>query len=116
MVCSGCGSTGPFYSSISRWCKECWKAKVRSNRDARLSYYRAYDRARGRRGESQPWGEKRAARQRALRAHPVPQPCSRCGATENTHRHHPRYSEPETIVWFCAGCHGREHAQERKAA
>lgn len=44
--CKRCGVTdleASFYKSITAWCAECWKARVRENRAANADYYRAYD-------------------------------------------------------------------------
>jgi hypothetical protein len=97
-------------------CKDCAKRDVRANRDARLEQYRAYDRSRPRR--ESPSGSAFSKKTRrlhaaALRAHPIPQPCAKCGAP-GAHRHHPDYSKPTLIEWLCTGCHGREHSRLRR--
>ena len=99
-------------------CKDCAKADVLRNRDAKLDQYRAYDRSRPRRTSdaTKRWTKQTSrVHSAALRAHPVPQPCQYCGASR-AHRHHPDYSQPTLIVWLCNGCHGREHARLRRSA
>lgn len=40
----------------------------------------------------------------------TPQPCERCGATEDIHAHHADYSKPLEVEWLCRRCHKQEHA------
>lgn len=45
-TCKVCGVTSDdaeFYSGVNTRCKECHKAKVRENREAKSDYYREYD-------------------------------------------------------------------------
>ena len=45
-TCKVCGVTSDaaeFYASLNTRCKECHKAKVRENREAKADYYRTYD-------------------------------------------------------------------------
>lgn len=46
--CAQCGADNParFYKGITKWCKECWRGKVRANRASKLNYYQQYDRER----------------------------------------------------------------------
>lgn len=131
-ICSGCGSTGPFYLGITKWCKECWKAKARANRAAKIEYYRAYDRVRfyenGARGtpskeavkrRQDSWksrnSEKRSvhvAVGHAIRAGRIVKAdqCETCGTTvARLHGHHDDYSKPLDVRWLCSKCHRAWH-------
>ena len=37
---------GEWYPSIKTYCKECWKVKVKKNRESKAEYYREFDRKR----------------------------------------------------------------------
>lgn len=54
------------------------------------------------------------ARRRAQRAYPTPQPCEKCGASQETQRHHPDIQKPLEIVWLCQACHTAEDKQADK--
>ncbi|HEY3414124.1 MAG TPA: hypothetical protein VGM51_13875 [Armatimonadota bacterium] len=55
---------------------------------------------------------KRAAvRKRAQRAVPAMTTCEDCGAVESLQRHHPDYSQPETVVILCQDCHAKRHVE-----
>jgi hypothetical protein len=47
-ICAQCGANSPadFYAGINKWCKSCWREKVRANRASKLDYYQQYDRLR----------------------------------------------------------------------
>lgn len=149
-ACSKCGETKPldaFYKhpmmSDGRLgkCAECVRADVRSNRAARLEYYRAYDRARANephrkadrlarakahpKPRPEPNPQKRAARValgNALRDGGVRKPpeCEVCAVSGDLHGHHEDYSKPLDVIWVCTACHAFIHAywraQERQAA
>ena len=39
----------------------------------------------------------------------IPQPCAKCGTTENVQRHHANYDKPKEIVWLCKKHHMELH-------
>lgn len=41
--------------------------------------------------------------------------CERCKQCKPLDMHHPRYSEPLTVVWLCRFCHNITHQQMRAA-
>lgn len=116
-------------------CKECNKRDVRENRAARLSYYRAYDKARNK--DPSRWGARqvynalkerpgevaesmkrgaRVALGNAVRDGKVPKPpeCKICGAPDGRlHGHHEDYSRPLMVIWCCSGCHSLIHSYWR---
>lgn len=141
--CRHCGcdcTVGNTYASDQRACKECTKKRVRENRQAKIQYYRAYDRKRyrddpARQAHCQEAGRKhydatqkaeyarqqrakhpekykaRNAVSNALRSGKIQKtPCTFCGSTENLHGHHEDYDHPLDVVWLCASCHGKLHA------
>lgn len=127
-TCTGCQQTKPtddFYAHpkmadghLSQ-CKECIKGKVRQHRRLNESV-REYDRKRGSR---MPLASLQAYRQKnpdAYRAHTAvsnavrdgrlkKEPCLFC-AEERVHGHHRDYSAPLDVIWLCAKCHHRLHA------
>jgi hypothetical protein len=145
--CVGCGERDPlkFYDSIPKWCRECWKARVRANRAKNVEHYREYDRQR----TDQP---DRVEMRRAYRITPEAkcqamarytakfpekytarnivnaairdgklkvQPCERCGYGIGVHAHHEDYSKPLEVVWLCRRHHGERHREineERRRA
>jgi hypothetical protein len=46
----------------------------------------------------------------------TPGACEECGTTFSVEAHHPDYSEPIDIVWFCSVCHREHHQKEREQA
>jgi hypothetical protein len=44
----------------------------------------------------------------------VPKHCERCGATGRIEAHHADHRDPLSVEFWCAGCHRRHHARERK--
>jgi hypothetical protein len=104
-------------------CKDCAKLDVRFNRRRRLSYYKAYDRAR------QQLTERRKAKleyqRRHRAAHPdhnlarrkvayalltgrlTRKPCEICGA-KRSEAHHPDHSQPLNVRWLCITHHRQE--------
>lgn len=120
--------------SLAKHCKECTKAKVRAHRAANLERIREYDRQRGLLPHRKEAVKKRAHRYagkypplkvthpEARAAHVLvgnavrggrltPQPCERCGTTENLHAHHEDYSKPLDVTWLCQPCHGERHRE-----
>lgn len=143
-ACTKCGQAKPldaFYKhpfgkdGRQSKCSECAKADVRANRQARLEYYRAYEKERanlphrvearrayaranpaGPRDEADP--EKRAARVKlgnAIRDGKVVRPphCEVCGITGDVHGHHDDYTKPLDVIWCCTACHALIHAYWR---
>lgn len=100
-------------------CKECTKAAVRLHRRLNDSV-RDYDRQRGSRRPAEAIREYRAANPEAYRAHSAvnyalragrlsKEPCLFCGDAK-VHGHHRDYSRPLEVIWLCAKCHHRLHA------
>lgn len=120
-TCTKCGESKPvsgFYER-SASCKECTKAAVRKHR--RLNErVRAYDRTRGARVSPESLASYRAQHPDAYRAHNAvsnalrdgklaKEPCLFCGE-ERVHGHHRDYGRPLDVIWLCAKCHHRLHA------
>lgn len=122
------------YECWSTACKPCTRAQVKSNRDARIDYYREYDRARfdesGKRGRasveaqrrgSAAWRERNPDKRRAhvivgnavRSGRLVRQPCSVCGSSSGVDAHHPDYSKPLDVVWLCETHHAEQHKKPR---
>lgn len=40
----------------------------------------------------------------------VREACLFCASTQNIHGHHRDYSKPLDVIWLCAKCHHRLHA------
>lgn len=149
--CFKCGETKPldaFYKHPMmadgrlNKCKDCAKRDVRSSREARAEYYRAYDRARAKQphrveqrkeyakanpiARPEPDPIKRTARNKlyaAVRDGKIVKPpeCQICSASDEVlHGHHEDYTKPLDVIWVCTGCHAFIHAywraQERIAA
>lgn len=154
-ACTKCGETKPldaFYKhpfgrdGRQSKCADCTKADVRANRQARIEYYRAYERERAKllhrvearqeyakanpdrprplaKHESDPL--KRSARIKlgnAIRDGKISRPphCEVCSAPGDVHGHHDDYSKPLDVIWCCTACHALIHAywraQDRSAA
>lgn len=104
-------------------CKECNKKDVRENRENKLEYYRAYDRERGARQDSEYIRRYRednpikygattmvgnAVRDGRLKR---PDDCEVCGGADRIHGHHDDYSRPLDVRWLCAACHQEWHGK-----
>ncbi len=48
------------------------------------------------------------------RRHLSPEPCSKCGSTDQIHAHHDDYNQPLDVVWLCHVCHSHLHAILRR--
>jgi hypothetical protein len=121
-------------------CKECTRVAVRKNREAKLDYYRARDRERGklphRKALSSRVGKRwresvhgREARLKSKARYPGKfkaryalsnavrdgrverKPCEVCGA-KRVHAHHDDYGKPLDVRWLCTRCHGAAHAAQ----
>lgn len=131
--CRVCGAERPhddFYARQLRKCgtvgecKTCTKERVRLR--ARTSEkVREYDRKRSKTAErkahikevSRRWREQNIAGAKAhsavsyaLRSGKIAkEPCLFCGSAQ-VHAHHKNYAEPLAVIWLCAKCHHRLHA------
>ncbi len=103
-------------------CKKCTRNDVQNNRNAKVEYYREYDRKRGsrmtnddlrrQRAKHPEWVVAHNAVSKAVRAGKlVKKPCEVCGASF-VHAHHPDYSEPLEVIWLCPAHHRMIHAQQ----
>lgn len=45
----------------------------------------------------------------AKKAHPVKNPCERCGEINGSERHHPDKTKPKEIIWLCKIHHEEAH-------
>jgi hypothetical protein len=115
MFCAKCNNPGEFYAN-DRTCKECRKRIVRENRKSRIDYYRAYDNARPRRGDSKKHRSKYPEKYKARTAvgnavrdgRLTKEPCRICSNPRST-AHHEDYSKPLEVVWLCQIHHEAEH-------
>ena len=103
-------------------CKSCTKNDVSKNRSVKIDYYREYDRERGARQDANYLREYRAKYPRKYAAHSavnsavnsgvlVPQPCTKCGATDHIHAHHDDYAKQLDVRWLCTACHKAWHME-----
>lgn len=102
-------------------CKECHRADVTANRNAKLDRYRAYDRERGVRMKPgylrQHWqahpgrSSANSAIARALRSGVIVKPpaCWYCGSLRHVVGHHADYQLPLGVTWLCQACHKAVH-------
>lgn len=133
MFCRGCEHDLPqdaFYkhsaaaSGFMAICRACHKQRVRIRARTNPAV-QEYDRTRAKaparkqhiRRVTKEWREENPA---AYRAHTAvsnavrdkrlsKEPCVICGETK-VHAHHKDYSKPLDVVWLCARCHHRLHA------
>lgn len=85
------------------------RERVKRNREENADYYRAYDRARGRRDAGPEKEKARAAVRNAVRSgHLARQPCEVCG-DDDVHAHHDDYGKPLDVRWLCPRHHGEAH-------
>lgn len=131
-VCFKCGERKPltgFYKHSGmrdghvNKCKECNRQDVRSNRKTKIEYYRAYDRKRGNRQDSE-------YRKRYISDNPIKygartmvgnavrdgrldkaRNCECCGEATRLHGHHDDYAKPLSVRWLCSACHFEWHAE-----
>lgn len=105
-------------------CKECHKARMRA-RSRTNPKVQAYDRARPNKAarlqrQTEYTKRWRAENPDAYKAHTAvgnavrdgklkKLPCEFCG-DEKVHAHHKDYSKPLDVIWLCAKCHNRLHA------
>jgi hypothetical protein len=122
-------------------CKECTKAAVIANRNAKIEYYRAFDRIRSNLPHRvnaraayrmtdeyrishaisvKNWGVANAIRKKAATAVSNAlrdgrldrQPCFVCG--NEAQAHHPDYSAPLAVSWLCSTHHAQTHKEHRE--
>lgn len=119
--CGTCLALKPpegFYASNQTKCKACVRDAVKSHRRANLDAIRAYDRQRSKLPHriagsvrvTREWRRKHRDRLRAhnmsARAHlEAPTACEGCGQEARLEKHHPDYSQPLLVIWFCKPCH-----------
>jgi ribosomal protein S27AE len=102
---------------------------VRTNRQDRIEYYRAFDRQRGsteirKRQYLEKQRRKRAtAGPQYMRAHNAvarataaghllrPSACSRCGKAGDVEAHHDDHSRTLDVLWLCPVCHAARHKE-----
>lgn len=129
-TCKKCGCSDPalFYEYQPGECKACACARVRANRQARLDYYRAFDRERSKKpGRKAQYAEKQkrmrssitglesahSAVARAVRAGVLIRPsvCSRCPSTDRIQAHHDDHTRHLEVMWLCPVCHAARHRE-----
>lgn len=127
-ICKDCKVEKPlaeFYPTQGD-CKECFKAKVRKNRnETNREYYRIFDKARAKDPKRIAWRKEELKKQReanplanqaraavasALRKRIlVKEPCY-CGSTR-VEAHHPDYNKPLFVIWLCNKHHKHVHGR-----
>jgi hypothetical protein len=133
-TCAQCNEAKPlalFYQhpkasdGLMHICKACHRLRVKLR--ARTNpYVQDYDRARHKTPEhkrramanAERWNKENPAGYRAHnilngainRGKIIKEPCVLCGTTEHVHGHHKDYAQPLDVVWLCAKCHHRLHA------
>ena len=105
-------------------CKECTKKDVHVTRDAKIEYYREYDRKRGNRQSSE-YGKKYRKENtdkyaattilnNAVRDGRIKKlPCVVCNSTYRIHGHHKDYTKPLEVEWRYAAHHAKKHPRKR---
>lgn len=128
--CSECKPASEYYahpqakSGLMGVCKDCHKHRMRVRARENPSV-QAYDRSRPNKAvriqrQTEYTKRWRAENPDAYRAHTAvgnavrdgrlkKLPCEFCAA-ENVHAHHKDYSKPLDVIWLCAKCHNRLHA------
>ena len=107
-------------------CKECTKIDTKTNRNARIDYYRAYDATRAKLPYrialaielNRRWRKEDARRSSAhskvasaVKSGLIKRkPCERCGSVKSM-AHHESYDKPLQVTWYCQPCHKRRHKQ-----
>lgn len=104
-------------------CKECHRARVRQNRAAKITHYRAYDRQRYDCYARTPLSVAESAARRAARVavsnavrdgRLLKNNCQHCGDAR-AQGHHPDYGKPLEVIWLCNACHRRLHRSLKAA-
>jgi hypothetical protein len=100
-------------------CKECTKTDSANTRNAKIEYYREYDRKRGNRQTNEYLKNYKENNPKKARAHRMIAyhlrtgnikrgNCEICGS-EKTHGHHDDYDFPLSVRWLCAAHHKQWH-------
>ena len=127
-------------------CKECNKRDVRENRDAKIDYYREYDRSRANNPDRVEAREKyqktdagkssaNTSKKRHAKKNPIKllaarivnnavrdgrltksYVCSECGSCGRIHGHHDDYAFPLVVRWLCSKCHTKWHKENGPGA
>ena len=122
-------------------CKTCTRARVITNREAKIDYYREFDRKRAnlphrvqaRKEYAQTEAGKQAharATSKSRRESPYkyqatnavnnavrdgrlikPDTCESCNNKCNPHGHHCDYNKPLDVMWLCVSCHNKWHKE-----
>lgn len=95
-------------------CKVCTRADVKQNYEANLDYYRAYDRARGRRpGEYAKEDARRRVRDALAKGLLARGECTADGEHRGRiEAHHDDYSKPLDVRWLCKKHHAEVHTRQ----
>lgn len=138
-MCKTCGESKPLKSGFYKLahmpdghfneCKECWKARVRRNRAAKIDYYRAYDLQRAKEphrkaNKTKQTREWRRSDKRRMKCHNAlnravkaglmtRKPCQRCGSVKSL-AHHESYDHALDVIWYCQPCHTERHKEMRE--
>ena len=129
-ACKKCGLTDPaeFYEYQPSECKPCTRARVVANRQAKLDYYRGFDRDRAKnperkrqyldktirlRGKVPRMNSAHCKVARAVRNGDLIRPatCERCPATDRIQAHHDDHTKPLDVMWLCPVCHAARHRE-----
>lgn len=149
ILCIKCDKYQPeseYYRSTMRAngtgeCKSCTRARVRANREAKIDYYREFDRkranlphrvqARKEYAQTEAGKERKSAAIKAwavrnpasCKAHNAvnnavrdgrlikPDTCESCNNKCNPHGHHCDYNKPLDVMWLCVSCHNEWHKE-----
>ena len=129
-ACKKCGRTDPaeFYDYQPNECKPCTRERVIANRQAKLDYYRGYDRDRANtpdrkasfraktirlRGSVEGMNAAHCKVARALKSGRLIRPatCEHCPATDGIQAHHDDHTKPLDVMWLCPVCHAARHRE-----
>lgn len=102
-------------------CKSCCCRDATDARNARIDYWREYDRNRPRRSAKTDWGKvfPKTEHAHAKVAYAIRRgilkknPCIKCGA-EKAMAHHEDYDKPLDVVWLCPVHHRARHSEIRR--
>lgn len=151
ILCIKCDKEQPeseYYRSTLRAsgtgeCKTCTRARVTANREAKIDYYREFDRkradlphrveARKEYAQTEKGKERKAVRVKSWRnrnpasyqAHAMvdnavrngrlhkPSECECCKDRTALHGHHCDYNKPLDVMWLCGPCHKQWHRNNK---
>lgn len=108
-------------------CKECTKADTKADYRSKPEAHREYEKNREqspiRKANKLEYQRRHRAlhavqsKTRSITQHAlssgrlVPQPCEKCGATDDIQAHHEDYYKPLEVNWLCFKCHRLHHGQ-----